>query len=169
MAGVRHHRRVPSFPLSGPTVPDTGAATEACPGCGAVLAVLPDIAPRHPGASASCARLFEVTVRGLRDEAEADPAAAPLVLLADATYDAQHPVRDDPARLAAALDRLAAAVGTRPAPGSSRPTAGTPPRAWRTTVADAAADLDVIDLPVLVESWARSVLEDWTVSSATET
>jgi hypothetical protein len=27
-----------------------------------------------------------------------------------------------------------------------------------------AADLDVIDLPVLVESWARSVLEDWTAA-----
>jgi hypothetical protein len=32
---------------------------------------------------------------------------------------------------------------------------------WRTTIADAAADLDVIDLRVLVESWARVVQEDW--------
>jgi hypothetical protein len=29
------------------------------------------------------------------------------------------------------------------------------------TVADVAADLDVVDLPALVESWSRSVLEDW--------
>jgi hypothetical protein len=28
-------------------------------------------------------------------------------------------------------------------------------RAWRTTIADVAADLDVIDLTVLVQSWAR--------------
>jgi hypothetical protein len=32
---------------------------------------------------------------------------------------------------------------------------------WRTTIADAAADLDVIDLPVLLDSWARAVHEDW--------
>ena len=33
--------------------------------------------------------------------------------------------------------------------------AGAPHRRWRTTIADVAADLDVIDLPVLVEAWAR--------------
>jgi hypothetical protein len=32
---------------------------------------------------------------------------------------------------------------------------------WRTTVADVAADLDVIDLSVLVDAWARAVLADW--------
>jgi hypothetical protein len=30
------------------------------------------------------------------------------------------------------------------------------------TIADVAADLDIIDLRVLVESWARTVVEDWT-------
>jgi len=37
------------------------------------------------------------------------------------------------------------------------------PGRWRTTIADVAADLDVIDLTALVESWARTVYEDWTV------
>jgi hypothetical protein len=36
---------------------------------------------------------------------------------------------------------------------------GRPP-AWRTTIADVAADLDVVDLTVLVEAWARAVLAD---------
>ena len=133
-------------------------ASEACPGCGTVLAALPGTAPGHPGASASCARLFEVTVRGLREEAEADPAAARLVHLADAAYDAQHPVPDDPARLAAALEFLANAFGTRPTGASS---ADASPSVWRTTIADAAADLDVIDLHVLLDAWARAVHEDW--------
>jgi hypothetical protein len=124
-----------------------------------VLAALPEAAPTHPGASASCAWLFEVTVRGLREEAGADPAAAPLVLLADAAYDAQHPVAGDPARVEVALERLAATTGTRPdVPGHA---VICPPLAWRTTIADVAADLDVIDLRVLVESWARVVQEDW--------
>jgi Family of unknown function (DUF5946) len=123
-----------------------------------VLAALPDAVPGHPGASPACSRLFEVTVRGLREEAQADPSTAPLVRLADAAYDAQHPVASDPARLEAALERLAAMLGTRPAVAHPSPT---PPRIWRTTIADAAADLDVIDLPVLVESWAREVHEDW--------
>jgi hypothetical protein len=39
---------------------------------------------------------------------------------------------------------------------------------WRTTVADVAADLDVIDLPVLVESWSRTVHEDWVTASPDE-
>jgi hypothetical protein len=120
-----------------------------------VLAALPDVEPTHPGASASCARLFEVTVRGLRDEAVADPSAAPLVRLADAAYDAQHPVAGDPDRLDAALHQLAEQLGTRPS------VADRAPEIWRTTIADAAADLDVIDLRVLVESWARVVQEDW--------
>jgi hypothetical protein len=150
---------VPSFPLSGPPVADGGDASEVCPGCGSVLAVLPDAAPRHPGASVSCGRLFEVTLLGLREEAEADPAAAPVVLLADAAYDAQHPVAADPARLEAALAQLATSLGTRPTVVADR--AGAAPRVWRTTIADAAADLDVIDLRVLVESWARVVQEDW--------
>ena len=155
---VRHHRRVPPLPPSGPSDPDQDGASEACPGCGTVLASLPGAVPGHPGASASCWRLFEVTVRGLRDEVGADPSAAPLVRLADAAYDAQHPVATDPARLDAALERLAATTETRPTvPGRPQ----NPPRAWRTTIADAAADLDVIDLPVLLDSWARAVQKDW--------
>ena len=71
-----------------------------------VLASLPSTRRGHAGASASCARLFEVTVRGLREEAQADPSAAPLIRLADAAYDAQHPVAGDPDRLTAALERL---------------------------------------------------------------
>ena len=162
---MRHHRRVPPLPPSGSSEPHPDDASEVCPGCGAVLAAQPGATPGHPGASASCFRLFEVTVRGLRDEARAEPAAAPPVRLADAAYDAQHPVAEDPGRLDAALDHLAATVGTRPA------TAGrlrTRPRVWRTTVADVAADLDVIDLPVLVESWSRTVHEDWVTASPDE-
>jgi hypothetical protein len=115
--------------------------------------------PSHPGASASCARLFEVTLLGLREDAEADPATAAVVRLADDTYDAQHPVPGDADRLRTALERL----GT-PLDGDGD---GGQPRAWRTTVADVAADLDVIDLPVLVESWARAVQEDWAAMSVT--
>jgi hypothetical protein len=135
--------------------PDARTVSETCPGCHAVLASLPDAVSAHPGASPSCARLFEVTVRGLREEATADPAAAPLVRLADAAYDAQHPVAGDPGRLDAALEQLSASLGTRPTVAKSAP------KIWRTTIADAAADLDVIDLRVLVEAWARVVLEDW--------
>jgi hypothetical protein len=130
---------------------------EVCPGCGAVLVPLTDGGTPHPGASPSCARLFEVTLRGLREEAAASAAAATVVHRADAAYDAQHPVAGDPARLRAALDRLGASLGEiRTADGALAP------RAWRTTVADVAADLDVIDLAVLVEVWARSVHDDWT-------
>jgi hypothetical protein len=146
---------VPPPPLAGPTLEDGSTASETCPGCGAVLASLPDAVATHPGASASCARLFEVTVRGLREEAAADPGTASLVRLADAAYDAQHPVATDRRRLDAALDQLAERLGTRPT------VAEFSPRVWRTTIADAAADLDVIDLRVLVESWARVVQEDW--------
>jgi hypothetical protein len=130
-----------------------------------VLASLPDGVPGHPGASASCWRLFEVTVRGLREDAQADPSAAPLLRLADAAYDAQHPVAGDPARLEAALARLAGTLGTLPAASGRAPTR---PDVWRSTIADAAADLDVIDLPVLVESWSRTVHEDWAAAASTE-
>ncbi|WP_116449461.1 DUF5946 family protein [Blastococcus litoris] len=126
--------------------------TETCPGCGAVLVPVPDGGPRHPGASASCARLYEVTLRGLREEADAAPGGDAVVALADAAYDAQHPVAGSPEQLRAALDRLGARTGLALTP---------PPHAWRTTIADVAADLDVIDLQVLVESWARAVSDDW--------
>ncbi len=162
---MRHHRRVPPIPPSGFSLPDPEGASEACPGCGAVLASLPDRIPGHPGASASCSRLFEVTVRGLREEAQADPSAAPLVRLADAAYDAQHPVAGDPDRLEAALARLAGMLGTRPAASGRAPTR---PHVWRSTIADAAADLDVIDLPALVESWSRTVHQDWAAAASTE-
>jgi hypothetical protein len=145
---VGHHRQVP------PAAPPQ--PTEACPGCGAVLVRPTDVPPSHPGASASCARLFEDTLRGLREEVGPDAAAATVVRLADATYDAQHADPADPGRLRAALDLLGTDAGD-----------GAPPRAWRTTIADVAADLDVIDLAVLVEAWARSVREDWTAVSAT--
>jgi hypothetical protein len=120
---VRHHRDVPAE-----SPPAGEPCTETCPGCGAVLAPAPGAA--LPGASPSCARLFEVTLRGLREET-LDPAVAAAVRLADDAYATQH----------------AANGGRRPAH-------------WRTTIAEVAADLDVIDLRVLVESWARSVRED---------
>jgi hypothetical protein len=141
---VRHHRLVRT---AAPPQP-----TEVCPGCRSVVVRPADGAPRHPGASGSCTRLFEVTLRGLREEAAADAACAAVVRLADATYDAQHPDPADPGRLRAALEMLGAPL---PEPPVSLPPA------WRTTIADVAADLDVIDLAVLVESWARSVQDDW--------
>ena len=130
--------------------------TETCPGCGAVLVRLDIAGPPHGGASASCARLFEDTLRGLREEAGTDATAAAAVRLADVTYDAQHDDPADPSRLRPALERLGASDA-----------GGAPPRAWRTTIADVAADLDVIDLGVLVQAWARSVTEDWTAAGAT--
>ncbi len=135
---------------------EPAATTEVCPGCGAVLAPAPDDAATHPGASASCARLFEVTLRGLREEAGTDAGAAATMRLADAAYDVQHPVAGA-GRAPAAVERLAAELGA-PArdPGTG------PPGGWTTTIADVAADLDVIDLGVLVESWARAVLADFT-------
>jgi hypothetical protein len=140
---------------------DPSQPAEVCPGCGAVIAPATDVGPSHPGATASCARLFEVTLRGLRDEAGAHPGAASVVALADAAYDAQHPVPGDDDRLRAALEHL----GVSPSAGPD-PHADGVPRAWRTTVADVAADLDVIDLTVLVESWARTVQADWTTGVA---
>jgi hypothetical protein len=136
---------------------DSPQPTEICPGCGAVLVPPADGGPGHPGASASCTRLFEVTLGGLREEAGSHPATASVVARADAAYDAQHPVVGDDGRLRTALDRLGAATDID---------VERPPHAWRTTIADVAADLDVIDLPVLVESWARSVQEDWTAAPA---
>ena len=109
--------------------------TEACPGCGAVLARLPEGASVHPGASPSCARLFEVTVRGLREEAPADVGVAAVVRRADTAYELQHALGD-----------------------------GRPP-AWRMTIADVAADLDVIDLAVLVDAWADAVDADRTAAA----
>src|SRR3954447_21024065 len=81
------------------TGPLTGGALEtaACPGCGAVLAVVPGLAGTHPGASPSCAGLFEVTVRGLREEAARDVRTAALLQLATDAYDAQHLRDDEPA------------------------------------------------------------------------
>jgi Family of unknown function (DUF5946) len=143
---VRHHRRVPFDPPE---------PTEACPGCGAVLVRQADAAIPRTGASLSCARLFEVTLRGLREEAAADPTAAATVRRADAAYDAQHEHAGDPDRLRAALDVL----GVRSA-------ADRAPVRWRTTIADVAADLDVIDLAVLVDAWARSVIDDWAALAA---
>lgn len=138
-----------------PPGPETG--TEVCPGCGAVLAPVLATGPTHPGASPSCARLFDVTLRGPREEAPADITAAATARLADAAYDAQHPVADVSPVLALLGSELGVAVPDRPAG---------PPPAWTTTIADVAADLDVIDLSVLVESWARAVLADWTGPAA---
>src|SRR4051794_5868201 len=148
-----------------------GAATpetSSCPGCGAVLVVVPGLPSAHPGASASCAGLFRVTVRGLREEAAQDGRAAALLRLATTAYDVQHLVpgvppvalvrlclllerADDPRAATVTDDRLAAVA---PAPP-------TPPAHWTTTVADLAADLDVVDLPTLVRSWAGAVWTDW--------
>jgi hypothetical protein len=134
-----------------PSTETTGTpTTETCPGCGTVLAAVPGRTPAA-GASASCTRLFEVTLRGLREE----PDAAAVVRLADAAYAAQHPRPGDPEGARAAVAELAAALD------GPTPDGGDTPVVWRSTIADVAADLDVIDLPVLVETWARSVHEDW--------
>ena len=152
-ARVRHHRRSARRRPPSPT--------EVCPGCGAVLVPVADDAPGAPrrlpvlrapvrgDAAAGCARRRPPT-----------PAPPPSSRLADAAYDAQHPAAGDPDRLRAALDRLGRARG------DARPRRGPRPPPWRTTIADVAADLDVIDLAVLVESWARSVHEDWTAARA---
>jgi hypothetical protein len=149
---VRHHRAVP------PTAPEP---TEACPGCGAVLVQVEE-AGEHPGASGSCARLFEVTLHGLREQAVTDPGAAAAVAAADAAYDAQHPDAAAPGRLRAALATLGAPHGDE-----EHSDAPDRPKAWRTTIADVAADLDVIDLPALIDSWASAVAQDWTSASTT--
>lgn len=122
-----------------------------------MLVQVADDGTAHPGASRSCGRLYEVTLHGLREEAGADTATAAVLRQADAAYDAQHPVTGDPARLREALGRLGVALDT-PAADDGVPAA---PPEWRTTIADVAADLDVIDLPVLVDAWARAVHDDW--------
>jgi hypothetical protein len=137
-----------------PPAPDS--ATEVCPGCGAVLAPVRAGSPTRPGASPSCAHLFDVTLRGPHEEASTDATAAATARLADAAYAAQHPVPGDPAPVSAALDVLQSQLA-----GAARGRWSGPPPAWTTTIADVAADLDVIDLGVLVESWARAVLGDW--------
>ena len=139
---------------------DASQPTEVCPGCGAVLVPVGE-PPAHPGASASCARLFEVTLHGLREQAITDPAAAAAVRSADAAYDAQHPDPADPGRLTAALAHLGGQAGS-----AGRSVISATPRIWRTTIADVAADLDVIDLPVLVGSWADAVAQDWASATA---
>jgi len=152
------------------TGPLSGGALEtaACPGCGAVLAVVPGLGGTHPGASPSCAGLFGVTVRGLRDEAAQDARTAALLQLATDAYDAQHLRDDEPAasavRLCLWLERdtdplRAAALADRVA--GVAPRLATRPARWTTTVADLAADLDVVDLPALVASWADAVWTDW--------
>ena len=41
-----------------------------------------------------------------------------------------------------------------------------PPAVWRTTIADVAADLDVVDLPSLLRAWAQAVSADWADEAA---
>jgi hypothetical protein len=100
-------------------------------------------------------------MRGLRDEAPADAGVAATLRLADAAYAAQHPAEGDSGASLEARRTLADGLRAPAVPGTGVPT----PRAWRTTVADVAADLDVIDLHVLVESWARAVHEDWSAAA----
>jgi len=91
------------------------------------------------------------------------PTAALLRLATDA-YDAQHLADGDPAypvvRLCLALehgqDPLRIAVLAPAAPRGL-----TPPWRWTTTLADVAADLDVVDLATLLRSWADAVWADW--------
>jgi hypothetical protein len=153
------------------TAPRAGATEAAvCPGCGAVLAVVPGLRTDRTGASPSCAGLFDVTVRGLRDEARADVQTAAVLQLATDAYDAQHVVPGQPAAAPARLC-LWVARGLEPVRGREvgARVAGTapalpPPSRWTTTVADVAADLDVVDLPSLVRSWAEAVWRDWSVA-----
>jgi hypothetical protein len=142
--------------------------TTACPGCGAVLAVVPGLASTHRGATPSCAGLFAVTVRGLREEAAQDARTAALLQLATDAYDAQHPVDGEPAaapvRLCLWLERDVDPARAGEAAGrvdDVAPRPRTRPDRWTTTVADLAADLDVVDLPALVRSWAAAVWTDW--------
>ena len=147
----------PASPTDGsPPLPAPPTLVSRCPGCGAVFAVSPGLEARHPGASPACTRLFDVTIRGLRDEAPSDLRAAAHVELAGAAYDAQH------AGDATAVQRLRAALGE----GARRPVRAEPPEVWHTTIADVAADLDVVDLPALLRAWAQAVSADWTDDSA---
>lgn len=155
-----------------PAPADGGATTDpetsACPGCGAVLVVVPGLATDHAGASPSCAGLFRVTVRGLREEAAQDVRSAALLQLATDAYDAQHVPAGAPAtapvrlclELEGAPDARRAGVPDGRVDGAA-PRSLTPPARWTTTVADLAADLDVVDLPALVRAWAEAVWQDW--------
>ena len=148
--------------------PDAAPETTVCPGCGAVLVTVPGPAAGRAGASAGCAALFAVTVRGLQEEAVQDVQTAALLQLATDAYDAQHLPAGQPAaaplRLCLALERdvdlrRAGALAERVAEVAPRLT--TRPARWTTTVADLAADLDVVDLPALVRAWADAVWTDW--------
>jgi hypothetical protein len=151
-------------PAGGSALP----ATETCPGCGAVLVVVPGLTSSAAGASPSCSGLFDVTVRGLRDEAAADVQTAGLLQLATDAYAAQHLQPGHPATAAARLC-LWVARGLDPMRGAqtagrldgAAPRTLPVPEHWTTTVADIAADLDVVDLPSLVRSWAEAVWADW--------
>ena len=161
--------------MTAPDAPSSATADElrttVCPGCGAVLVATPGATGEHPGASPSCWALFRVTVRGLRDEAGQDVRTAALLQLARDTYDAQHLLPGAPAsavvRLCLALERgqepPAAALAERV--DAAAPHALQPPARWTTTVADLAADLDVVDLPALVSAWADATWADWAPSA----
>ncbi|RBY87421.1 hypothetical protein DQ240_07470 [Blastococcus sp. TF02A-26] len=109
------------------------------------------------GAAAACRRLFEETTRGMREEAATDARAAATVGLADTAYAAQHPDPDHPAAVHAVVDALVRRLADdpNPDPAPQRPTR------WQMTPADVAADLDVVGLEALVDTWARTVAEDW--------
>ncbi|SEP22511.1 hypothetical protein SAMN05660991_04044 [Trujillonella endophytica] len=109
------------------------------------------------GAAAACRRLFEETTRGAREEAGSDATAAATVHLADTAYAAQHPDPADPGAVHGVLDTLVRRLGDDPNPDP----APQRPAAWQMTPADIAADLDVVGLETLVETWARTVAEDW--------
>lgn len=133
-------------------MPDAAAPTSsACPGCGAVLADGQTPERLRPGTSPACARLLEDTLRGLRDDLTADPGVAAVLRRAEDAYAAQHPGALPPEDLRGVLDRLGVHGGRHAAP----------PPVWQTTIADVAADLDVIDLRVLIERWAVTVAADW--------
>ena len=147
---------------------DDGPETAACPGCGAVLVVVPGLTGTHPGGSASCTGLFAVTVRGLREEAAQDLRTASLLQLAADAYDAQHLVAGEPAaapvRLCLWLERGLDPVrtgGLADRVSEAAPRLRIRPDRWTTTVADLAADMDVVDLPALIRSWAGAVWTDW--------
>jgi hypothetical protein len=105
---------------------------------------------------------------GLREEATADVQTAGMLQLATDTYAAQHLLTGQPAGAVARLC-LWVARGLDPhrvAESAERVTAAAPatlarPDRWTTTIADVAADLDVVDLPALVRSWAEAVWTDW--------
>jgi hypothetical protein len=133
-------------------MPDAAAPTSsACPGCGAVLADGPAPERLRPGASPACARLLEDTLRGLRDDLGTDPGVGVLLRRAEDVYAAQHPDPGSPETVQAALDGLGVSSGRHAAA----------PTAWQTTIADVAADLDVIELQVLIDRWADTVVQDW--------